>query len=105
MKFVAFAIFAVCLYAGPALATQCPETFGSYVNVDGQVVHRPECVTTHQDGETAIWNDGSHSFSKHHNGRLAPWRRGSVGIETLSVIFVDENGEGPRVSSASGDAR
>jgi hypothetical protein len=35
------------------------ETAGSYVNSDGQVVHRPECVTTHQEGETAICNDGS----------------------------------------------
>jgi hypothetical protein len=68
MRFIAFAIFAVCLCAGPTLATQCHETAGSYVNVDGQEVHRPECTTTHQDGETAICNDGSHSFSKHHSG-------------------------------------
>jgi Protein of unknown function (DUF3761) len=55
------------------------ETAGSYVNSDGQVVHRPECVTTHQEGETAICNDGSHSFSKHHvgtcshHGGVAQW--------------------------------
>jgi Protein of unknown function (DUF3761) len=55
-------------FSGAMAKPQCHETPGSYVNVDGQEVHRPECVTTHQDGETAICNDGSHSFSKHHSG-------------------------------------
>ena len=32
----------------------CHETPGFYTNSDGQEVHRPECVTTHQEGETAI---------------------------------------------------
>jgi hypothetical protein len=35
-------------------AYRCHETPGSYTNVDGQEVHRPECLTTHQEGETAI---------------------------------------------------
>jgi hypothetical protein len=61
----AFSIFSI---VGAAAKTECHETPGSYVNPDGVKVHRPECVMTHQEGETAICNDGSHSFSKHHSG-------------------------------------
>jgi hypothetical protein len=70
------ALFQSASYAGPL---PCHETPGSYTNSDGQEVHRPECVTTHQEGETAICNDGSHSFSKHqsgtcsHHGGVAQW--------------------------------
>jgi len=49
-------------------APKCHATPGYYLNAEGQQVHRPECVTTHQPGETAICNDGSHSFSKRHAG-------------------------------------
>ncbi len=51
-----------------ASASTCHATPGYYTNEDGQEVHRPVCSTTHQAGETAICNDGSHSFSKHHTG-------------------------------------
>lgn len=51
-----------------AFATTCHATPGYYVNEDGQTVHRPVCATEHQAGETAICNDGSHSFSRHHAG-------------------------------------
>lgn len=51
-----------------ASASTCHATPGSYTDVDGDTVHRPVCVTTHQAGETAICNDGSHSFSRHHAG-------------------------------------
>jgi hypothetical protein len=51
-----------------ALAATCHATPGSYTDVDGDTVHRPVCATTHQVGETAICNDGSHSFSRHHTG-------------------------------------
>jgi hypothetical protein len=74
-------IFSAALLPNAALALPlaCHETPGYYVNSDGQVVHRPECVQTHQEGETAICNDGSHSFSKHHvgtcshHGGVAQW--------------------------------
>jgi hypothetical protein len=49
-------------------ASDCHAIPGYYTNEDGQEVHRPVCATTHQEGETAICNDGSHSFSKHHAG-------------------------------------
>ena len=49
-------------------ATACRDIPGYYINSDGRRVHRPECVTEHQSGETAICRDGSHSFSIHHNG-------------------------------------
>lgn len=62
----AFILWSAAASASPA----CHETPGYYVNSDGQVVHRPECVTTHQPGETAICNDGSHSFSRHHTARI-----------------------------------
>jgi Protein of unknown function (DUF3761) len=51
-----------------ASASTCHSTPGSYTDVDGDTVHRPVCATTHQAGETAICNDGSHSFSRHHAG-------------------------------------
>jgi hypothetical protein len=71
------AVFSMLAIIGAAAKTECHETPGSYVNVDGQEVHRPECVTTHQEGETAICNDGSHRFSKHHNGTCS--HHGGVG--------------------------
>ena len=73
MKIFTLAALAIaCMVAAAsgsdAKTGACHETAGSYINSDGQEVHRPECVTTHQEGETAICNDGSHSFSKHHTG-------------------------------------
>jgi Protein of unknown function (DUF3761) len=72
----AAAVFAFSRVSGK---TQCQETPGYYINSDGLEVHRPGCATTHQDGETAICNDGSHSFSKHrwgtcnYHGGVAKW--------------------------------
>ncbi|WP_425373450.1 DUF3761 domain-containing protein [Methylovirgula ligni] len=61
--------------------TRCHATPGSYVNEDGQEVHWPVCAATHQESETAICNDGSHSFSRHHAGApvriMAESRNGS----------------------------
>ncbi len=63
------ALVATCLSPMPASAgTHCHATPGYYTNEDGEEVHRPVCATAHQEGETAICNDGSHSFSKHHTG-------------------------------------
>jgi hypothetical protein len=45
----------------------CHDVPGHYVNSDRRWVHRPECFVD-QPGETAICQDGSHSFSLHHNG-------------------------------------
>ncbi len=57
-------------------ASACHDTPGYYINEDGREVHRPVCATTHQAGETAICNDGSHSFSRHHAGTCS--RHGGV---------------------------
>jgi len=63
----------------PRAATACHDSPGYYTDVDGDAVHRPVCATTHQAGETAICNDGSHSFSHHHvgtcshHGGVAEW--------------------------------
>ncbi|QAY95096.1 hypothetical protein CWB41_04605 [Methylovirgula ligni] len=64
------ALVATCLLSPviASAATSCHATPGSYTDVDGDTVHRPVCATTHQEGETAICNDGSHSFSRHHTG-------------------------------------
>lgn len=51
----------------PVAPAGCHDTQGYYINSDHKLVHRPECVPD-QGGETAICNDGSHSFSKHHEG-------------------------------------
>jgi Protein of unknown function (DUF3761) len=40
----------------------CHDFPGDYTNSDGQLVHRPKCVTEHQPGETAICRDGSQAF-------------------------------------------
>jgi hypothetical protein len=62
-------VCAAILWSAEAMASPaCHDTPGYYVNSEGQTVHRPECVTVHQPGETAICNDGSHSFSRHHAG-------------------------------------
>ncbi len=69
MQVLRAALVAACLLPLPASAdTHCHATPGYYVNEDGQTIHRPVCATTHQSGETAICNDGSHSFSRHHAG-------------------------------------
>ncbi len=68
MQVLRAAVIAACLLPLPASAAACHATPGYYTNEDGQEVHRPVCVTGHQAGETAICNDGSHSFSKHHTG-------------------------------------
>jgi hypothetical protein len=46
----------------------CHDREGYYVNSDAQLVHRPKCTSRHENGETAICADGSHSFSRHHQG-------------------------------------
>jgi hypothetical protein len=69
MKVLRIALLASALLTPAfAIASTCHATPGSYTNEDGQEVHRPVCTTTHQAGETAICNDGSHSFSRHHAG-------------------------------------
>lgn len=68
MRVLRAALIAVCLCPLPVSAATCHATPGSYTDVDGDEVHRPVCATSHQAGETAICNDGSHSFSRHHGG-------------------------------------
>ncbi len=69
MRLLRTALIAGALLS-PAIASAgtCHDTPGYYTNEDGQEVHRPVCSATHQAGETAICNDGSHSFSRHHTG-------------------------------------
>ena len=51
-----------------ARALSCHDRQGYYVNSDGQLVLRPKCTNRRENGETAICADGSHSFSRHHQG-------------------------------------
>jgi len=70
IKFAVVGFIALAFFA-PASASArpaCTDTEGYYVNSDGRTVHRPKCTTQHQNGETAICRDGSHSFSLHHSG-------------------------------------
>ncbi len=76
MKVLRMVLAAALLSPVAASASTCHATPGSYADVDGDTVHRPECVTTHQAGETAICNDGSQSFSHHHAGTCS--RHGGV---------------------------
>ena len=68
MTFLPSALIAGALLSPSIALATCHATPGYYTNEDGQEVHRPVCATTHQAGETAICNDGSHSFSRHHAG-------------------------------------
>ncbi len=67
------AIAALLIIAAPSLAqarSACHEVAGTYVNVSGHTIHRPECASasTHLQGESAICRDGSHSLSEHRRG-------------------------------------
>ena len=93
-KQAAVAAFLVCLAAGacaappqkagPGKATSpapgaasCGED--SYVNVDGNCVHRPVSSSSAPAGATARCADGTYSFSQHpsgtcsHHGGVAAW--------------------------------
>jgi Protein of unknown function (DUF3761) len=70
---IALASFTIATSAF-ASESKCHETPGYYTNSAGESVHRPECVPEHQEGETAICNDGSHSFSHHRTGTCSHHR-------------------------------
>lgn len=82
MQAIRAAQIAAFLLPLPASATtHCHATPGSYTDVDGDTVRRPVCATTHQAGETAICNDGSHQlFAPPRRYVFAPRRRRGMGV-------------------------
>jgi hypothetical protein len=55
---------------GSAAVARAPQTCGpdSYVNVDGECVHRPVRATRPPAGAAAKCRDGTYSFSQHRRG-------------------------------------
>ena len=72
LLFAALALLSPMSSFVPAAALLAKQTrsCGSdfYVNVDGKCVHRPEQADRPPAGATAKCNDGTYSFSLHHQG-------------------------------------
>lgn len=77
-RYYALILLALTLVTTPALAKKSHQTApdsalieqGSYVNADGERIHRPAHTKNNQvpEGATARCRDGSYSFSRHHRG-------------------------------------